>query len=163
MSDDIDWRPVDHAGDYAAAFNRGRALAARPPPAMPPRMNLQQLERAAQTNEQLGAILQSLQGLRRPDGTPDLGQRFSVARHIAQQSGLIDPRAITPQDVTDEGIDRHAAMVRAIQQRIGDSGSFGGRPAALASRGGPNVGDIEEGHRFLGGDPANPNSWRKGP
>lgn len=47
------------------------------------------------------------------------------------------------------------AVREAHRQRAG-----GAAPAA-APRTGPKVGDIEDGHRFKGGNPADPNSWEK--
>jgi hypothetical protein len=166
--------PVDHAADYATAFNLGRDLAmglgpgANPqgPPTPPPpptqggssgvseairRMTPDQRARAAETNEQLGAILQGLRGLTLANGTPDLAHRFSAAQHIARQTGLMNPASITMDDISDTGLAHHAAAVRAIRDRIASSSLA--RPARGS---GPRPGDLEGGRRFLGGDPANP-------
>lgn len=59
-----------------------------------------------------------------------------------------NPKVLASLDVLD----------RQLHDRIGYSDNLkqgGGAPAQT----GPAVGAIEDGHRFLGGDPADPNSW----
>lgn len=48
-----------------------------------------------------------------------------------------------------------AAKERTVRSNAGSSAS------ASASTGGPTRGEIEDGYQFLGGNPANPSSWRK--
>ena len=168
----------DPVVDFARAFESGRRLAAPPPRAQPApvargrpaawidprvartatalagsgafdRMNAAQRLKAATTNEQLGAILQGLASLRTGAGEPDLAERLSAARHIAVATGLMDPKTISLADVTDEGLSRHLADVRAIAHLL-----HGGRAPPPPVRG-----DIEGRHRFEGGDPADPDNW----
>jgi hypothetical protein len=45
--------------------------------------------------------------------------------------------------------------LKAMREEKAEAGGSGG-PAAL-----PKVGEIQDGHRFKGGNPADPNAWEK--
>lgn len=49
---------------------------------------------------------------------------------------------------------------QGYQAPAGGGVKSGGVPGAVAG-GGPKVGTLEDGHMFVGGDPSNPNSWKK--
>jgi hypothetical protein len=83
-------------------------------PQLPP----DQLAAAARTAEQLGAIMQALWHMRTPAGVPDLRGRLSAARHIAGQTRLMDPSAISLEDVSDEGIRRHMGVVISVERQL---------------------------------------------
>jgi hypothetical protein len=93
--------------------------------AMPPPLRSAALARAQQTNEALAHILMGLQAY-----PPQ--QRLGIAQHMAQQTGLIDPAAITAGDVSDEGIAAHLAsaarLARALQMQPASVPSPPGQP-----------------------------------
>lgn len=67
-------------------------------------------------------------------------------------------RDLTPAELQDL-----AAGKLDIQVPLGDTGGdFGNvRGAATTKSGAPKVGDVLDGYRYVGGDPANPASWEK--
>ena len=64
----------------------------------------------AQTvNEQLAHVLIGLKQY-----PPE--QRVGIARHLALSTGLLNPATITPEDVTDRGIDAHLAQAMRVER-----------------------------------------------
>ena len=121
-----------------------------------------QFAAAARASEQIGAIMQALWHMRTPAGVPDFRGRLSAARHIAGRTRLMDPSAINLEDVTDEGIRRHIALVMSIERQLEQSraGPEIDRADGDTARASLAAGAIENGYRFEGGDPANPRNWR---
>lgn len=77
--------------------------------ALPGQQKAQAIADAQQRNEQLAHILLGLKNV-------PAEQRLGMAQHIAKQSGLLDPSAITADDVTDQGINGHLAMTMTTEQ-----------------------------------------------
>lgn len=115
----------DHAGDYAAAFERGRDLAGpRPAPAAGhaiglgvhvARMDEGGRRAVAQRAEALTEVLRGLQG-----ATRDPAERLRMARHLTQVTpGLgLRPEDIGLQDVTDRGVAGHIASVAGLRRAL---------------------------------------------
>lgn len=66
---------------------------------------------AEDQNEQLAHILLGLKVY-----PPE--QRLAIARHLAQQTGLMDPNRIGEGDVSDQGINSHLATTMSIEQML---------------------------------------------
>ena len=67
------------------------------------------IAKAQQTNEALAHVLMGL-------STAPPEQRLAMAQHIAQQTGLIDPAQIGPDDVTDAGLKAHLDSAMTVDQ-----------------------------------------------
>jgi len=98
-----------------------------------------------------GAFLQAYETLRGGGAiTETEGKKATAARNrmsLAQSESEFIKAAREYQDVLREGIKR--AEARA------------GVPSETGGGGSPAVGAVEDGHRFKGGDPADPNNWVK--
>jgi len=98
-----------------------------------------------------GAFLQAYETLRGGGAiTETEGKKATAARNrmsLAQSESEFIKAAREYQDVLREGIKR--AETRA------------GVPSETSGGGSPAVGAVEDGHRFKGGDPADPNNWVK--
>jgi hypothetical protein len=150
----------DATTTYAEAFRVGRNLAqagmpppANPPPraditgpdpaasdvshlaaqidATPPALRAVAIARAQQTNEQLAHALIGLKGY-----PPD--QRLTIAQHLAQTTGLIDPTGVGAGDVTDQGIDAHLAQAMTVEQFLKQESLYATIPS-IGSSNGPGV------------------------
>ena len=119
----------DHAGSFAEAFQRGRALAAPPSEAAPAhaiglgvhlaRMAEPGRGAVARRAEALTEVLRGLQG-----ASPDPAERLRMARHLAQVTpGLgLRPENISVHDVTDAGVAAHIASVTGLRQALAAAG-----------------------------------------
>lgn len=106
---------------------------------------------------------------------PDLG----IIRRV-----LADPGTAAGGVASQETVEKQIGQVRALlEQRLATARTqYGGQPAAAprslmdgatppppgssatapaASRGGPQVGVVEDGYRYKGGNPASPDSWER--
>lgn len=89
-----------------------------------------------------GDVLRALQSMPHPDKWPDA------------------------KSVAISAVDKLLEILRAKREAAmkgGGNGDSGTTPpeigAELLPNSGPKVGDVEDGHRFKGGDPADPNNW----
>lgn len=89
------------------------------------------------------------------------------ARFNAASPGMRDNRevqALKLQKQRDVAIDRLKTLGFTPEELGIDTGlSYGqrnGAPSPQAGASGPRVGQVEDGHKFLGGNPADPSSWQ---
>ncbi len=144
----------DPATSFAEAFRVGQGLARdeTPPPAAPPSgqpmgagnasaedvsdlaahidatppaLRAAVIARAQQNNEQLAHVLIGLKGY-----PPD--QRLAIAQHLAQTTGIMDPAAIGPSDVNDQGLDAHLAQAMAVEQFLKRETLYASIPAGAS-------------------------------
>jgi hypothetical protein len=145
----------DAATSYATAFRVGRSLAqagASPFTAAPPRQGVGNsngaggdvsqlaaqidatapaqrplvIAHAQQSNEQVAHVLIGLKGY-------PPAQRLAIAQHLAQTTGLLDPRGIGAGDVTDAGIDAHLAQAMSVEQFLKRESLYATIPAPVAA------------------------------
>lgn len=73
------------------------------------------------------------------------------------------PQSGDSQEVIQQKANARTRALQGIRGGLGNVASITSpvNQGASAGRGGPAVGAVMQGHVFLGGDPANPASWRK--
>jgi hypothetical protein len=82
---------------------------------------------------------------------------------IAEYGRTYLPQPGDSQEVLQQKATARTRALQAIRGGLGNAASITSpvNQGATTGRGGPAVGAVMQGHVFLGGDPANPASWRK--
>ena len=133
------WESLKDAGDQLKGAT-GQAGLAVPFGVGAPSSGYQQAANALQTIAQ--SYLYSVSGAAAP------------AEEVRK---LVD--SVTPRYGEDEAsIDNKLALVKQMVAAINGMAN-GGAPQQSGQQGGPQVGAVEDGYRYMGGDPADPNSW----
>lgn len=110
-------------------------------------------------------LLQEIRNLTPAAGSPLEGtggaqsKLNALGRHLTNELAIAEQslqRELSPQN-RQELEARVSGLQAGIARVQGALRSFGGNE----TQGGPAVGTVEDGYRFLGGDPADPNSWER--
>ncbi len=140
--------------DYANAITGGRQAAQGT-------IHDQQMQTA---QAKLANLKQYITGAPEQAATPEQIKYFKTA--FNELKGLNKQIRKSRIDTLSEGSEaaygNEGAFGRVIgtQRKNANGQGLIQQPAAPATQSGPKIGDVEDGHVFLGGNPADPTSWR---
>ncbi len=77
-----------------------------------------------------------------------------------QYRGLADQYGLTPDNIA-LAVEMFDAKPEVATAALAEAGMITGQPISQAVLPPPSAGQVVDGHRFKGGDPANPGSWEK--
>lgn len=84
-----------------------------------------------------------------------MARAFLEVGNLTETEQKVALNALSDYDETNP--DQRTFQKSAVLERIDNSI----KRLEGASAKGPDVGDIEDGHRFIGGDPSDPNNWEE--
>lgn len=109
--------------------------------------------RQAQQQEQLRAVI--------ADPSASVQQKMEAQRTLRAMAGQAEEdrwKAVALQGGTDAQGNRTESILGAVNERTGEMRRMeAGQGGAQA----PNVGAVQQGYRFKGGDPSSPSSWER--